>query len=347
MKQVEQPTRAGQDAERMDMADNIMRRVLNAAARSEPSARNDLIEHIRFQESSIYNARAAIIAQYARPGSFTLGKCRDHLHFLYLTHPLRQCDTELHDMAIVDSEMRLAKPHLRDIYLPGLADYSPQALLASRAGEGLDASFVHPAFLEDPPAALEASYPVWKKWLCDSLGVRDQVRLVSRDGRSLADAFVFVAKTQRHKVLGLLAQIWEHQGHNVLRNPSLKETLRNLPVHCTSAALHPLWETYLPVPDLEAYAELFLAEGTFPFLDLEEEDTLEEMAAQWSFLHTDLGVSAKHDTAFLLDVLSAVKEANPQGLSEERCRKLARLYHDIESKCAESHEPVSMRQITW
>lgn len=332
---------SGQNVARRDATESIVRRVLN----TQPS---ELFEQLRFQEAAIDNARAFIFDQYRLRGGFTLGKCRDHLHFLYLTHQLRRSDAELKDMAIVDHDLRLSKPHIRDIYLPGISDYSPEELFRPIEARGYAASFVHPAFLENPPAQPEPTYPTWKRWLCDYLGVRSEIRLLSQTGDSLAESFLYVAEHRKDKFLGMLESIWGMQGRFLADKPALKQMVGQISVPCASGAIRRLWETYLPLDKLQSYCKLFLEDGEqFPFLDLGEPAAEEELMGKWSFLCTDFAVSADGDIGFLLDVLGVIKEGNSQGLSVSRFRNLVRLYHDIEVKCLESGDPKSVQDIVW
>lgn len=335
---------AGRDPESRDKClDMILRRVLDA----EPG---ELHEHLRFQEASIYNARASILDEYRAPGGFTLGKCRDHLHFLYLTHQLRRSDDELRDMAIVDHELRLIKPWLRDIYLPGASvansPDSPEELFRPMEGPVFAASYVHPTLFESPPAQPEPTHPAWIRWLCDFLGVRDRIRLLSRSGGSLADSFLYVAKHRKDKVLGVLEQVWRIEGAALDQQPALKQMIGQISVPIISGGFRRLWETYLPFESLRNYSGQFLGgDETFPFLDLGYPTTAEELRSKWSFLCTHFSVSADDDVGFLLDILGHIRETNSQGLPANRCRDVALLYYDIETKCMESVVAESVRDI--
>ena len=70
----------------------------------------------------------------------------------------------------------------------------------------------------------------------------------------------------------------------------------------------------------------------FPFLHFGTPPPFtEDLSSRWAFLYRDLGVSMNDDLGFLLDILSYIQEANPDGLSSQRCRELARLYCEMEA----------------
>jgi hypothetical protein len=255
-------------------------------------------------------------------------------------------------MAIVDHELRLSKPYLRDIYLPGASPStspcSPEELFRPTDGLVFAASFVHPAFLDSPPAQPEPTHPTWTSWLCDFLGVRSQIRLLSPSGRSLAESFLYVAEHRKDKFLGVLEQVWRVEGAALDDQPALKQLIGQISVPCIPGGLRRLWETYLPLDSLRSYCGRFLGDDEpFPFLDLGGPTTTEELESKWLFLSNDLSVSVNDDVGFLLDILDLIKETNSQGLSATRCRDVAGLYYDIETKCQESEYPEAVREIIW
>lgn len=92
--------------------------------------------------------------------------------------------------------------------------------------------------------------------------------------------------------------------------------------------------------------EFMKPDEPFPFLDVgTPPPSTEDLSRKWAFLYRDLGVSKNDDLGFLLDILSYIQEANPDGLASQRCRELARLYCEIEAMCDASEEPESERDI--
>jgi hypothetical protein len=162
--------------------------------------------------------------------------------------------------------------------------------------------------------------------------------------------------------------------------PAVRDAIRQLPVPCLAGSTYALCDTYLPLAGLQQKCASFMAEGeTFPFLDITssragtkcdheseiaindedlEEEEMEEIDTQgrglqeqdivlrgWVFLCSEFGVSKDDDVGFLLEIVSYVKDANPDGLGPARCRALSRLYCEIEERCSASTEAASVRDI--
>ena len=247
-------------------------------------------------------------------------------------------------MAVVDQQMRLTRPYHKDVYLPGLSALSPRDLLG-RAPTG-KFSFVHSALLQDAPVQPDPTHPTWQTWLCDALGIRDQIRLVSRQGDSLSDEFSHVATYESEKLLGTLGQLWLSEGALVNEKPALKEDIKQTLVPCQSGVRYPLSETYLPMDDMKRYCRRFVRrDESFPFLDLGSRPSQEDLDNKWSFLHNDFDVTRSADLGFLLDIVGCMVEENPGGLPMSRCRDVASLYGEIEAKCAASPTPDGAREI--
>lgn len=178
------------------------------------------------------------------------------------------------------------------------------------------------------------------------LGIRERVRLVSRAGDAISDSFGYITKHRQDVLLDVLEQLWRAEGDLVTSNAALLSQVKQVPVPCLSGFLHPLWETYLPLEDLQRrYLQFMEPHEAFPFVDLGGQPSAEELANKWSFLYTHLGVSRNNDVGFLLDILSYVQLANLGGLSVLRCRDIVRLYCELERRCADSIEPNSLRDI--
>lgn len=324
-------------------------RIVHEAAANNPERRR-LFELLGVQEASISEVRSWIVDEYNSMRGVTLKECKGHLHFLYLTHAYRRRNEDLIQIGVLTRDYRVVKPSTSDVYFPGTSPFGPEALLAplddSRgASWGISTSFIHPLLLEDAPLPPSASHPSWTRWLADSLGVRDGIRLVSGNGGSISNAFLYIAERQPENLLGALAAVWPTQGSLVMGNAVLKDMVKEMLVPCQDGAMYPLWETYLPLPHLQQQCARYMAdEDFFPFVDLGE-DVCPENLGKWSFLVDDLGVSTTDGIGFLLDIIGYTREANPDGLSIERCQALVPVYCEIESRCAGHADPDGMAEI--
>ncbi|TFA97995.1 hypothetical protein CCMA1212_010180 [Trichoderma ghanense] len=340
-----------------DIPADIAIRVVDGAALKHDGHRQTL-KMLGVQQASVQEIRSLILQKHATPGDLTLTACKEHLHFLYLTHEYRHSDDELHDIHIIDQKLRLKRPREEAVYVPGRTPFSPEQLLSHmEAADSRDlpcsTSFMNAALLEDPPSVPTAAhfgvatYPTWKRWLSDCLGILGQIRLANQTGDDLSDEFAQISQRKPDIVLGLLAQIWKSQHKAVSETPELMSKIRNILVPCRTKDLRPLWETYMPFKHLQRRClEFMKPDEPFPFLDFgTPPPSTEDLSRKWAFLYRDLGVSKNDDLGFLLDILSYIQEANPGGLSSQRCHELARLYCEIEATCVASEEPESERDI--
>ncbi|KAL7819495.1 hypothetical protein V8C44DRAFT_366047 [Trichoderma aethiopicum] len=315
------------------------------------------LETLGVQEAPVHEVRSLIVQKHATLGELTLAACKEHLHFLYLTHEYRRSDNELRLVCIIDQKLRLKRPRKEVVYLPGRTDFSPEQLLSQVEAEDSGAltcgtSFMNPALLEDPPSAPiaadfgVANHPKWRRWLRDCLGLHEQIQLANPAGDDLSDEFTQISRSKPDIVLGLLAHIWKSQHTTVSQKPELMRKIGNIPVPCGTGNLRPLWETYMPFKHLQRRCLEFMKPNEpFPFLDFGTQPSTDELTRKWAFLYRDLGVSKNDDLGLLLDILSYIQEANPDGLSSQRCRELVRLYCEMEAACAASEESKSTRDI--
>ena len=328
-------------------------RIVDDAAASNPERRL-LFQCLGAQDAPVCGVRSQILNKTRASCQMKVAECSDELRFLYLTHGHRQAGEDWKHIVVVNQHLKPVRPSQEDVYLLGTSQYSPEKLF--RSGDSCDgsddeatgfpASFLHPDIVVSDVILPRLFHPTWRKWLVDSIGIREQPRLVSRAGNSVSDSFVYVAKHRQDVLLDVLEQLWRTEGNLVVSNPELLNQVKQVPVPCLSGSLHPLWETYLPLEDLQRRCLQFMEpREEFPFVDLGGQPSAEELANKWSFLYTHLGVSRNNDLGFLLDILSYVQLANLGGLSLQRCRDILRLYCELERRCADSTEPDSTREI--
>ncbi|KAK4038181.1 hypothetical protein C8A01DRAFT_17707 [Parachaetomium inaequale] len=296
-------------------------------------------------EPSVADVRDSILAAYNSPRrrrDVDVAESRAHLHYLYLTHQPGQAQNDLEGIYIYSHESRFSSPRKMDFYLPGDDPYGPESLLGpTEDAPGLPVPFVHPTYLDDTPQLPTSTHPSWERWLHSSVGIRERLRLVSSSRQSLSDAWVYVAQHRPEKLLGLLEHLWEHEGSRVSSNEDLTEKIQSVSANklCTrgSAISEYEWtldETWLPFPHLQREYLRFMEEYEFfPFLNLDETISAEQLSAKWMFLHTDFSVGKDHDTTFLLDILLWINLANPDASAVSRPQRLLDLYIAIDAKC--------------
>lgn len=190
----------------------------------------------------------------------------------------------------------------------------------------------------EPPA----TQTDWNEFLRDNAGIVQQ----SSDANPARPVQSEPESGQLEFLLDGLERLWNTHPHIITSRPEFKAKLDTMPVLCHGGQRRPLWETYLPTQALRKHCAEFLApQENFPFLDFGYEPTDQELAGRWHFLVDQFGVSVRVDVGFFLDLISYICESNPQGLSHERCRDMARLYSTVEQMCAAHPESESMRDI--
>ncbi|KAJ6128191.1 hypothetical protein N7471_009408 [Penicillium samsonianum] len=319
----------------------------NAAANEN---RRSLFILLGVTEPSVIQVRNSILRKSCSAAAYpSMDESRAHLHFLYLTHQFKQNKDELRHICIYSHSGSPIRPHQVDCYLSSDHPYGPEALLEATDNlPGLSVSFIHPTSLQEVPEAPNSGHLSWNKWLQDNLGIRNKLRLIARDGKSLSLAWDYVAKFRPEKLLGLLQHLWSSEGGTLRKNDDLKQLIREtdakrlcgmkLPGQCQ------LDQTYLPLPNLLEQRSRFLKSNErFPFLELEGTLSVEQLSSKWIFLHTELCVKQDDNVEFLLDILRWLKETNPYATSIEDYERICRLYGAINAKYLGSESQLVMR----
>ncbi len=307
--------------------------ILDPVAVDNPD-RKALFEQLGVVEESTVAVRNLILSLYSPTiTSLDAAQSRAHLHYLYLTHQALPPRDELLRICLCTKHDEVRVPYTQDTYLPGSHPYGPEALLASGR-----VSFVHPSYLENVPEQVASKHPTWIRWLHDFVGVRERLRLVSRDHGSLSDTWAYVAKHRPKKLLGMLKYLWSYEGTIVQNKEGLKAKIRRTRAErlCKPEVLYTCYldETYLPLSDLQKLGTRFMEPHEhFPFLDLEFDESDGQLRAKWMFLNTFLAVGLNNDVQFLLDILHWIKEQNIDAWTVKNHGRLVELYIAIDAKC--------------
>ncbi|KXX74826.1 Autophagy-related protein 9 [Madurella mycetomatis] len=330
-------------------------RVLDPAAVVNEDRRK-LFSQLGAVEPQVETVRSSVLAIYdSSNSSVDVEDSRQHLHFLYLTHHQERDRDELRHIYLHTHIPGTRKPFSEDLYLPQDHAYGPKALLQSGADwPGLSAMFVEPWYLENIPQKPFASHPSWKAWLRDYVGVRDRVRLVSRDRGSLSEAVTYVAVHRPEMFLGLLEYLWKYEGSQLAKSVTLRDQARGISAVnlCNRPELlrdHvvSIKDTWLPLPSLKTQCRRFMEESEpFPFLKFEDTTSEEEPTTKWMFLHSHLSVGRDDNVDFLLSIAYWIKEANPSPSSASLHERVLSLYTAIDARCHSAVHPQCQRDST-
>ncbi|KAF5680457.1 hypothetical protein FDENT_8396 [Fusarium denticulatum] len=234
-------------------------------------------------------------------------------------------------VGVVTGDLVAKNPPETDIYLPGKQHaFSPASLLdIEEASPGCNVDFLHSVHMENAPDKPSLLHPSWETWLCDSIGVRERLRLISRDKHGLSDVFLYVFEHQPERFLGLFEHLWLHEKPGLVTSRAIRWKIEDLPAQKLCGVDYPikLKEAWLPLKDLRHLVDRYMEyPKQFPFLKLEESDTAEQIGSKWHFLSDYFSVSKDDSVDFLLQILHYIQKSYPERPSESQTRKVFDLY---------------------
>ncbi|KAF5624990.1 ATPase-like ATP-binding domain protein [Fusarium sp. NRRL 52700] len=302
---------------------------------SSNSDRRTLFQHLGVCQATYEDVRASIFRSFNAqtlflPSPFEV--VNEYLSFLYLTHQARKHGPEEYtEVKIVTVAWKRKSPHETDVYLPGTQHaYSPASLLAAKeATPGLPVNFLHPKYMENAPDRPSLFHPSWETWLCNSVGVRERLRLMSRDKRALSDVFLYVFEHHPEKFLGLFEHLWLQEKSSLVTNRALRSKIEDLPAKklCGVDYSLELKETWIPLKNLRHLVDRYMEyPKQFPFLKLEESDLTEQIGSKWHFLSDYFSVSKDDSMDFLLQILRCIQQSCPERPSDSQTQKVFDLY---------------------
>ncbi|KAH7131532.1 hypothetical protein B0J13DRAFT_529518 [Dactylonectria estremocensis] len=333
----------------IDIPHTLDLRVISRSA-SKNSDRTTLFRHLGVSEATVGQVRASIFRYFSSNSSRSFKTLKAYLVYLYLTHqPAAHTQEGYAKVQVVCNSWTRKTPHLTDIYLPGTNHaYSPESLLAAQGtAPGLSVEFLYSSNMEDEPDKPNLFHPSWERWLCDSVGIRERLRLLSRNGDALSDAFLYVLEHHPDKFLGLFEHLWLHERSNLLRKRTLRSQIENLSAKhlCGVNFSLKLKETWLPFKNLRDPVKRHMEHPEqFPFLKVEDSDMTQLFGTRWDFLNEYFSVGKDDSMDFLIEILRCVERSCPEP-SLSQSQKVFDLYFVIYAKLAVADEPEARRKI--
>ncbi|KAM0380432.1 hypothetical protein ACHAPK_001029 [Fusarium culmorum] len=300
--------------------------------------RNSFFEELGVRQATADEVRASIFRSY-KWKSLSFVTMNAYLTFLYLTHQTGKHVQEDYAKVQVSTSAKERKtPHDTDVYLPGTHDsYSPKSLLAATgASPGLYVDFLRSGYVESPPDRPNILHPSWEEWLCTSIGIRERLRIVSRDGRNLSDAFLYIHEHRPEKFLGLFEHLWLYEKSSLMRNQTLRSKIEDLAAQslCGVDFSLKLKETWLPTKLLRELVDRYMDHREhFPFLDLDKSGTT-ELGTKWNFLSDYFSVRKDDTVDFLLEILRCIERSCSDSPTDSQIQKVFDLYVAIYAKLA-------------
>lgn len=313
--------------------------------------RRALFRHLGISEAEVQTVRTSILAAFRTQESPGTINMRARLHFLYLTHPSGRQLVAPEGIWIYIPGLQGHLLGANDIYLRESVDpYSANALLsATECAPGLPTKFVHSQLMTDVPQPPNPNHPTWERWLYDYLGVRERIRLLSRDGKSLSEAFEYVLNHRPESFLGLFEILWRHERQAITPNKKLQTQISNLGAAnlCNVKYKISLKNTWLPLENLKEMinrytenTEIFPLDS-FPFLKIDAKQMIGQADSKWKFLRLYFSVNYTDNLTFLLAILDSIQSACISKPSVRLSERIFDLYVAIATKHAVEKDSAS------
>ena len=313
---------------------------LVATQATENAQRRALFDYLGVTTASVKMVRSAILNRYStgHGRDVDVDTSRSHLEFLYLTHESRTEEEPIQVLPIHDHLGIQRDPDVDDGYIRDDRTFGPNCLLGSAGLSRVKAYFANPKYFENVPGTRPGTNLTWLQWMYKHTGLRRNLRLISRDKKSISPECKFVAEHRQEKLLGFLRHAWKEQGEEVKTHEAALEELKFLTIKLEDDKSCVLSNCYMPREELLSVWRRFAC-PEFPFLDIESHDE-----TGWSFLTRDLEVKCKNDLQFRIDLLLGITRMPEETFKARRTSwKVMELYRYIEAFCMESPSPRETR----
>jgi hypothetical protein len=302
----------------------------------------------RIDAPIISNIRERILRQPTGPPMIVnLQSSVERMRFLFLTQHLQpEEESDLSDKFMVYNHLDEAMyPNVADMYISNDDPYGAELFLWQK---GLQVNCVNLRYFEEIPSVAPDSNRTLHQWMHQHLGIRQHLRLVSRDRTSLSVECLNTASTRAAEFLGFLGHLWSFEGHIVLTTASLLTALKRTPVLCINGQREILRNTYLPLQPLLNVHRRFMGDEYFPFIQSSELSGQDQVPDLWSFLVRNLGVGYQDNVSFRLQLMRSLKEANDDAETLENPSRLIDLYQSLDASLRMSQNPeAKKRKILW
>lgn len=293
----------------------------------------------RIDASIIPDIRERILRQSTRsPLNINLPSSVERMNFLFLTHPLRhEGESNLSDKFPVYNHLNAVMlPNVTDLYISDNNPYGADLFLRQKDRK---VNCIHSRYFEEIPEIAPGSDRTLHQWMYQHLGIREHLRLVSPDQKSLSVECLDTANTRAGEFLGLLGHLWPFEGHIVRNIPLLLVELRWMAVLCMNGQMEVLRNSYLPLQPLLDLHKRYLRNEYFPFIQSSEISGRDQVSPRWSFLVKDLKVGYQDNVGFRLQLMQCLKHANNDAAMLEKPSRVVALYQSLDALSRISQDP--------
>ncbi|KAF4434911.1 hypothetical protein FACUT_7571 [Fusarium acutatum] len=332
----------------VSIPDSIDLRVVAPTATRDPD-RYALFKYLGVTEPPIDIVRKSVLKSLAASDAIPLKLVNDYLQYLYLTH--EACDwTPEHyqEVRVLTTDSKLESPQSKTIYLPG-KDHplSAESLLEPLKPESsLLGSFLHPETLSYVPTQGNASHISWRRWLCEYVGLREDICLESDGTGKLSSDFLHIVSQSPDKLLDLLEHLLSKDKVELSSESAIISEIRQLSVSnlCDVEFTFKLQDAWLPLKTLTDIVESYMEQpDQFPFLRSIQDDT-GGIDTKWNFLSAHVLVGKEDNLDFRLQILRSIRRSDPEKDPNRQLRKVLDLYSSIYAEFTASGKMTTDRE---
>ncbi|KAF5251689.1 hypothetical protein FANTH_3299 [Fusarium anthophilum] len=293
-------------------------RMVTPPATRDPN-RYALFKYLGVTEPSLDIAMDSVRGGLIIPDTVPLKLVNEYLQYLYLTHEASDWTRDDYkEVRVLATDSKLERPqsNRKAIYLPGKDHpFSPESLLGSTKSESsLPYSFLHPEILSYEPTQGNSARISWKRWLCDYIGVMEDICLESDGTGKLSSDFL-----------------------HIIRQLSAS----NL---CDVEYAFKLQDTWLPLKALTDIVETYMEHpGLFPFLKSIQDGT-GVIGTKWNFQSEYRLVGKEDNLDFRLEILRSIRRSDPKKNPTRQLQKVLDLYASIYGQLSASGEMTTDRE---
>ncbi|KYG13719.1 hypothetical protein FVEG_13967 [Fusarium verticillioides 7600] len=332
----------------ISIPDSINLRVVESTATQDPD-RYALFKCLGVTEPPIDMVRKSVLKTLATSDTIPLKFVNDYLQYLYLTH--EACDwkpEQYQEVQVLTTDSKLESPWSKTIYLPGKGHpLSAESLLGSLKPESsLLGSFLHPETLSYVPTHCNSSSISWKRWLCEYVGLREDICLESDGTGKLSSDFLHIVSQSPEKLLDLLEHLLPKCEVELSDDSAIISEVRQLSARnlCDVEFICKLQDTWLPLKTLTDIVESYMEQpGQFPFLRSIQGNT-GDIDTKWNFLSEYLLVGKEDNLDFRLEILRSIRRSDPKKDPDRQLQKVLDLYASLYAQLTAPGEMTTDRE---
>ncbi|SCV38421.1 uncharacterized protein FFB14_06917 [Fusarium fujikuroi] len=296
-----------------------------------------LFKYLGVAEPSLDIARESVRESLIASETLPLKLVNDYLQYLYLTHEASdwtRYDYEEVKVLTTDSTFERPQYNVKTIYLPGKDHPFNAESLLGPVNSSSPCLFLHPDTLSNVPTQGNSSRISWKRWLCDYVGLREDICLESEETGKLSSDFLHIISQSPNKLLDLLEYLLSKSEVELSSESTIMSEIRQLSASnlCVVEFTIKLQDTWLPLKALTDIVESYMEQPEqFPFLRYIQDDT-GGIGTRWNSLSENLLIGKEDNLDFRLEILRSIRRSDPPKDPSRQLQKVLDLYASIYTK---------------